>query len=319
MAEDIADQELAEAEPVRARPRRRRRVLWALALLLFVVLATAWLTRRQIAENVISGQVDQLGLSASYKVESIGLQKQVISNVVIGDPADPDLTIERVEAAVTTWWGLPTIGRVTLVRPRLHGTYREGKLSFGSLDKLLFEGPSKGPFRLPDYDLSIVDGRGLLETDFGPVGFKAEGKGPLRGGFSGMAAAIAPEIALNGCKGREASLYGTVKTAGEKLSFSGPLRLAGLACPDTRTRLGASGMQVDATFDPAFDGAQGKLSLTASELAHLGQRAGHAGGDVQFTFRKRALQRLYCDELKLVKTDLVQTGPHRPATLYRLA
>ncbi len=292
MAEDIVDQEVAEAEPVRMRPRRRR-VLGVLALILFIALATAWLTRKQIAENVISGQVDQLGLPATYKVESIGLQKQVISNVVIGDPAHPDLTIERVEAAVTTWWGMPTIGRVTLVRPRFHGTYRNGKLSFGSLDKLLFEGPSKGPFRLPDYDLSIVDGRGQMETDFGPVGFKAEGKGPLRGGFSGIAAAIAPEAELNGCKGRQASLYGTVTTAGDKLTFSGPLRLAGLACPGLGTRLGAAGMQIDTTFDPAFDGAEGKLSLTASELAYDGQRVGQVGGDVQFTFRKRALTASY--------------------------
>jgi hypothetical protein len=293
MAEDIADQEVAEADPVRVRPRRRRWVLGGLALVLLAALATAWLTRKQIAENVISGQVDKLGLPATYKVDSIGLERQVISNVVIGDPAHPDLTIERVEADVTTWWGMPAIGRVTLVRPRFHGSYRDGKLSFGSLDKLLFEGPSKGPFRLPDYDLAIVDGRGLLETDFGPVGFKAEGSGPLRGGFSGIAAAIAPDLDLGGCKGKQASIYGTLKTASERLSFSGPLRLASLACPGSRTQLGASGIQIDTTFDPAFDGAEGNLSLAAGPFAYDGQHVRHAGGDVQFSFRKRALTASY--------------------------
>lgn len=292
MADDVADQEVAEAEPLRMRPRRRRRVLAVLALVLLAGLATAWLTRKQIAENVISGQVDKLGLPATYKVDSIGLQRQVISNVVIGDPAHPDLTIERVEAEVTTWWGMPTIGRVTLVRPRFHGSYHDGKLSFDSLDKLLF-GPSKGPFRIPDYDLAIVDGRGLMETDFGPVGIKAEGSGPLRGGFSGIAAAIAPEFDFGGCKGRRASLYGTLKTAGEKLSFSGPLRLARLACAASHAQLGASGLQVDTTFDPAFDGAEGKLSLAAGPLAFDGQHLRRAGGDVQFAFRKRALTASY--------------------------
>ena len=221
MAEDIDDPQQSEAEPVRKPLRRRRRVLRLFVFVLLIALLAAWLTREQIAENVISGQVDQLGLPATYKVDSIGLGQQVISHVVIGDPAHPDLTIERVEADVTTWWGMPTIGRVTLVKPRLHGSYHGGKLSFGRLDKLLFERPSQGPFRMPDYDLAVIDGRALLETDFGPMGFKAEGAGPLRGGFSGIAAAVAPNVELAGCKGQQASPFGTLKTAGETLSTAG--------------------------------------------------------------------------------------------------
>lgn len=38
----------------------------------------------------------------------------------------------------------------------------------------------------------------------------------------------------------------------------------------------------------------------------------------KITFRKRVLGRLFCDRYRLVKTDLVSWGAHRPAQLYRL-
>ncbi|MGE3692589.1 MAG: YdbH domain-containing protein [Novosphingobium sp.] len=293
MAEDTA--EAGDFEKVAAQPRRRRwrRVLGALAVLLFLALTTAWCSRERIAENIISGQVDQLGVPAAYKIESIGLDRQVISNVVIGDPRHPDMTIERVEAQVETWWGVPGLGRITLVRPRLYGTYRDGKLSFGKLDKLLFEGPSKEPFRLPDYDIRVIDGRGLMETDYGPVGFKAEGEGALRGGFTGIVAAVAPKLDIEGCTSGQTSIFGTVKTTGEKLRFTGPLRLAGMTCPAAQLRLAASGIEIDTTLDPAFDGVEGKFSLAAGQLSYGSERAAKASGDAQFTFRKRSLTARY--------------------------
>ncbi len=293
MAEDIDDPEESEAAPIAARPRRLRRAIYLLAAVLLIGLAIAWFSRERIAENIIFGEVARLDLPATYKIDSIGLDRQVISNVVIGDPRHPDLTIERVEAEVISWWGMPGIGRVTLVRPRLYGSYRNGKLSFGSLDKVLFAGPATTPFRLPDYDLAVVDGRGAMDTDFGAIGFKLEGQGPLRGGFSGIAAAIAPSVELGGCTGQGASLYGTVKTSGERLSFAGPLRLAGLACPGSHLRLGASGVEVETTLDPAFDGAEGKLSLATGSLAYAGHRIRQGSGEAQFTFRKQAFTASY--------------------------
>jgi hypothetical protein len=38
----------------------------------------------------------------------------------------------------------------------------------------------------------------------------------------------------------------------------------------------------------------------------------------KITFRKRVLGRLFCDQYRLVKTDLVECGSHRPAAVCRL-
>ena len=58
--------EVADDHPAEAKAPRRRR-FWplafaGLALLLAALLAFAWLTRERIADNIIAGQIAQLGL-----------------------------------------------------------------------------------------------------------------------------------------------------------------------------------------------------------------------------------------------------------------
>ncbi|MCB2061032.1 MAG: YdbH domain-containing protein [Novosphingobium sp.] len=283
---DLPDQ-VPEGEP-QTPPASRRRWRWPLAIVagaIVLALLYGWFTREQIADRLISRQLEDLGLSAQYEIESIGPRAQVLRNVVIGDPKHPDLTIERVEAGLVA-------GRVKLVRPRLYGSYRDGKLSFGSLDPLIFT-ESEEPFRLPDLDLVIADGRGLLESDYGPVGFKAEGQGPLRDGFSGIIAIAAPKLEADGCRAEKASFYATVSIESEKPHIAGPLRLGGLSCPEQSLRLGQAAMNVEATIDPHLDGADGRLGLNAARPQFGAARMESAAGNTKFTYRKGALTARY--------------------------
>lgn len=287
--EDDPQTRLDEAMDVSARPRRRGwRALCGVAAVLALALIVAWLSRDQIAENLISGQIDKMGLPATYEVESIGADEQVLRHIVIGDPARPDLTIERARVRLQPRWGVPALGRITLEQARLYGTYRGGKLSFGSLDKVLFTG-AKEPFRLPDLDIALVDARGLLESDYGPVGLKLEGAGALRDGFRGAIAAIAPQAAKGSCAAQRASVYGTLTVAAEKPHFTGPLRLASLACSPGGLHLANAALQLDATLDPQLDGAEGKLGLASGALGYGDSRASGASGTARFTWRKQAL------------------------------
>ena len=132
---------MAEAEeelPTVGRRRRWPAVLVVAAGLIALAILAAWLARERIAGSVISGQLETYGLPATYRIESAGPRRQVLRDIVVGDPAHPDLTIERVETELVPRFGAPAIGAVTLVRPRLYGVYRAGKLSFGTLDKALF-------------------------------------------------------------------------------------------------------------------------------------------------------------------------------------
>ena len=149
-------------EPPARRAGRRIGCYAALVVLaiLAVGLAVLWLNRERIADNVIADELESLGIEASYEIERIGGRRQVLTDIVIGDPARPDLTIERAEVVIRHRLGFPAIAAVRLTRPRLYGTYRNGTLSFGTLDPLLFTGEEK-PFELPDFVLAVTDGRAL--------------------------------------------------------------------------------------------------------------------------------------------------------------
>lgn len=291
---DGSEAEVAAIEADAAPQRRARWPLWlaGIALVLGLGLGWAWLSRKQIADDLVASQLEALGLPSRYTVDEIGPGRQVLSNVVIGDPARPDLTVERIEVETTLRFGLPGIGRITLVRPRLYGTYRQGKASFGSLDAVLFT-KSAEPFRLPDLDVAVVDGRALLETDFGPAGVKLAGEGRLRDGFAGILAATAPKLALPGCALDGASLYGRIAVKDEKPGFSGPLRLESLACPAQRLALRRVAVQADLRADAALDGAEATLALASGALSAADARAAGLDGTARLTWRDGALTSTY--------------------------
>lgn len=266
MAED-AENDTTVATAVRQRSFWRRRVVYPLLFVLGLALVALWLQRDRIADNVIGSYLRSHHVQATYRIEHIGGTRQVLRDIVVGDPAHPNLTIERAEVVIRYRLGFPGIARLILTKPRLYGTYRDGKLSFGALDPVLFTG-KKQAFELPDYKLELVDGRALLETDYGPVGIKAEGKGALRDGFSGVLAATAPAVAFDSCKLTGATLYGTVKVAAARPAFDGPLRLRSLDCGQGSVRLGQASLGLDLRFDRDLAGANGTLGGNAQALRY---------------------------------------------------
>ena len=284
-----------QAGPELGSGERRRRWLRVAAVVGGVVgvsLGAVWLTRDRIADNVIAGQLKRLGLPGTYRIESIGPRRQVIGRITIGDPRHPDLTAEQAVIEIEPRLGFPAIGRITLVRPRLYGRLTGGKLSFGSLDKVLFAGGKAQPFRLPDLDIAVVDGRGRLLGDQGPVGFMLDGAGRLRGGFSGTFAAVAPHLALGDCRAEGASVYGQVSVAAERPRFAGPARVTALACKGAARVKGAR-IDVDGTADKALDGGTARLGLVAGALGWGDFRASGLNGTVDAAWRKGVLSARY--------------------------
>ena len=122
----MAEDEATDTARVAVSPRRSLWLRWlVLPLLLIFGLAflAFWIQRKDIADNVIASQLESKGVPATYEVERIGGTRQVLRNIVIGDPARPDLTVERAEVTIRYRFGLPAISRVRLVRPRLFGSY----------------------------------------------------------------------------------------------------------------------------------------------------------------------------------------------------
>jgi hypothetical protein len=210
--------------------RRWRRIALGSGIAVVLAVGYAWLTREQIAGNVIQSRLDEYGIAGTYHIESIGPRRQVLTDIVIGDPRRPDLTIERVEVSLAPTFGLPRIDTVRLVRPRLYGAWRDGKVSFGVLDHYLYERKTEEPTRLPDIDLVLEDGRARIETPLGRVGAAARGMGNLASGFKGSVAVVAPGIAAEDCRGANAVLAGKLTTSLGRPYFRGPLSIERLDC-----------------------------------------------------------------------------------------
>ena len=280
-------QEIDEAQELARRPRfgRGRRLFALLGIVLAAAVFGLWLARENIAHKVINRQLSDLGLPATYKIEKIGTSREILTDIVIGDPAHPDLTIERAELQIEPTFGLPTLGRVTLFRPRLYGRIAGGKISFGSLDKVLFanNGGTKG---LPDLDLVLIDGRARIDSPSGPIGLKAEGAGNLRGGFAGTLAAVAPQLQLGNCKVQRLTAYGKVTVAAAAPKFDGPLRLQALDCPGSRLAMRNASLQVLGTLGSQFDAGDGSYALTSGTLGYGDNRLERASGTGQFALAK---------------------------------
>lgn len=294
MSEYEAEPSEPAVEPL-ASPRRRwvRRVLGAFGLVLIFLLAVVWLARERIANSIIAGKLEDLGIPGAYEIESIGPRRQILRNIVIGDPRHPDMTIARATVSFEPRFGVPVLGKVRLEQARLYGTYRQGKVSFGNLDPVIF-GPKtrEGPQGLPDLDVALIDARARIDGDFGVVGFKAEGQGNLRTNFAGTIAAFAPRLRAADCRAGQTTAFGRVKSAAGGIAFAGPLRLNDLTC-DKGLSLRSATLELDAATDKTFGNAKGSFALAARQSAWGSIGADVLAGKGRFSYAARDLVASY--------------------------
>ena len=274
----LADRDNEPGVELVGKPRwRRKRVLAPAAIATFVALAlgAAWLSRERIAGNIIESQLEAYGISATYALERIGGRRQVARDVVVGDPARPDLTVERVEVLIAYRLGTPRIGRITLINPRLRGRLADGRVSFGSLDRIIYRDTGRPP-GLPAIDLAVRDGRALIRTPYGPLGVKLDGAGLVSDGFAGTLAVAAPALAVRDCRAQLASLFGKLTTSAGRPSFTGPMRLVGLSCPARRIALSRADARLKLTGDARLAAAEGRVSLAAGPMRYADYAAAAA-------------------------------------------
>ena len=278
MERAASDNTMTADDSVRqARWRGSRWRLFALAALVLVIAGglALWFSRERIVDDIIRDQFEAHSIPSQYTIERVGAQTQVLTDVVLGDPARPDFTAQRIVVTLRHRFGVPEIGGVELVRPQLYGSYHAGEFSLGSLDSLVF-GQESGPAGLPNTKLAVRDGRGLIETDYGPVGVAVNGEGLLSHGWRGQLAAAAPSLAFPGCAAGRVSAFGDVRTTSGEPAFSGPLRLASLVCEETGISLADYAVDLDllgndeltdATIEARIEG--GDSILAANSAAAL--------------------------------------------------
>ncbi|GAB5349440.1 intermembrane phospholipid transport protein YdbH family protein [Alteriqipengyuania sp. 357] len=277
----MADGADAQAESDGGRRGTRRARVWILRILLILValvvvaLALAWFSRERIADDLLQNQLDEYGLPATYEIESIGPDRQILRNIVVGDPADPDLTVERAVVDLRVRPFGTKLGRIALESPGLKGTLGKDGISFGTLDRVLFR-DSGGPPGLPDLDVKIVDGRARLGGDYGDIAVALAGEGKLDGGFDGGYALRGDALALAGCAIRDARGQGRIGVRGGRPTLRGSLRIARIACEAPGVRLADVRGPIAVTVDDTLDGLDLQIDGSVASLAAAQISAGQS-------------------------------------------
>ncbi len=280
-----------DAEPEAISPERQvqawRRIPWPLRIglygiaLLGLIGLIAWTQRETIARNLIGAELEKQGIAATYEIESIGTGQQVVRNLVIGDPRRPDATIRRLSIDVSGGLFGITIHSATADGLRAYGRLADGRVSFGSLDRLIYT-DSKAPFSLPRFDLTLTDARARIDTQYGALGLRVDGSGNLRGGFRGTLAAVGERLSNAGCVVDRPSVYGAISITGQRPQFDGLLRFDALSCNTAGLKVARSSVAVQAAANVALDRVSGALIPAAGAITGEGFAAAGLRGKAQF-------------------------------------
>ena len=262
--------------PARGRPRR---IATAVAVLLALGALVLWSVRKPVAERWIDRTLAADGVPARYTLADLGLGRQRLTNVVIGDPAHPDLVADWIETETGIGFSGAELAGVRIGRSRLRARLAKGRVSFGSLDRLLPAASGK-PFALPAIDARIGDLRVRLETPQGPVGLAISGSGRLDAGFRGSVAAVSNGVESGGCRTTRISAVLAVRTAETGPELIGPIRSAAIHCG--RTRADALGADVSVRLTPRLDGWRGRTRVGVGEVRAGSAIARGLGGDIAF-------------------------------------
>lgn len=248
---------------------------------LALVLVALWTQRAPIAENFVSRELNRRGVQANYDLVDVGFRTQRIENIVLGNPARPDLTARWVEVDIAFAGLTPQVAAVRAGGVRLRGSYHDGVLRLGELDK--FRDPdSTAPFSLPDMLVSIADARLTLDTDAGRVGMQLDGNGNLQSGFRGRLAAATPRAALAGCGLTRATAMVDIAMQQGQPHLSGPVRADALACRDAGAAIARPAAVIDLTLGQALDRWKGHVDLSGEALKGNGLVMATPSGRIAF-------------------------------------
>ena len=273
--------------PPRRRPRfgafgRRRAIALVVALVVLAGLIGLWSARRPIAAHVIDRELAKLGVPARYTIGTFGTGRQRLQNVVIGDPADPDLVADWLEAETRIGLDGAKVVGVRGGHIRLRARWVGGTLSLGAIDRLL-PAPSTAtatPFALPRLFVDAEDARVRVETPIGVLGLKLTGRGRLDDGFAGTVALVGDTLRRGDCVALGVQATVRVQVAKGAPTVRGPVRLMRGACGVAR--LAEAAADVDATLSPAFDAWRGRVRLTSGAAAGAGAAAAALAGSATF-------------------------------------
>lgn len=266
---------------------RRRRAALILSAVLVAILVGLWIARRPLATRFVDRELARRGVPARYTVADLGLGRQRLTHVVIGNPADPDLVADWVETRIGYDLSGPRLRGVSAGRVRLRARFVDGRVSLGAIDRLL-PPPSDKPFALPAIGLDVADARIRLETPAGVVGIRLAGEGRLDDGFAGRLAVVAPTLRSGDCAVTGLSAAVQLRIVDARPEIAGPVRADRLRCG--AVTVAAPRADLTVTLGEALDLWRGSARLATGAAAAPSARAATTEGCVTFAGTARDTQ-----------------------------
>ncbi len=295
MSDPTADAAPAPS-PRRRSPVRRAAFVVAVGVAVLLVLAAAlYLNRRAAARQVLIGWLERQGVEADMEIERVELDS-LVASLRIGDPRDPDVTVERVEVdfAIGAPWSQQGLGltpdRIRLVRPVVRARFVDGDLSFGSLDPLIERFTARPPRPDARGPLVLVErGRVRVATDWGPAEIHGDARiddGKLMRLVAAMPAA---DLRSGEIAARRLTAAVDLATVGDRITLRAGATAASAALPGLSgddLRLGLAGelpypdlkrRRGDGRVDLRLDLAAGELAAGDSVARGLDAALGFRG------------------------------------------
>lgn len=230
-------------------------------IFLLLLLLALWLGRQRIATHLVDEHLAKAHVPAAYRITRLTPFTQRIEDVRIGDPAHPDLVARRIDLSWRYGLNGPVLSAVDADGVRLAGQVSDGKLSLGTIDRLLPQSSSGGP-ALPDVTATIADTHVALATPAGFIGAWLTGSGSLADGFAGTAAIDAPTLAFGGCRIGRTGARLAIRIADRSPHLLGPVTINSAACRPQSLAIGAGTIQADMTLAPTLERGDGHVTLT---------------------------------------------------------
>ncbi|RHW16587.1 hypothetical protein D1610_14420 [Sphingomonas gilva] len=262
-------------------PRRRWRMRVALVAggVAAVGLLGVWTQRKPIVEGYVNRELTARGVEARYEIADLGFNRQRLTDVVIGDPLNPDLTARVIDLNISVGFSGAELHGFHAEGLRVRGRLVDGRLSLGEIDKLL-PPPSGKPFTLPDIAAGFTDARMRLETPAGVIGLKLDGAGPLTDGFSGRLAAVSEQLAAGGCTLASPTAWVRVSVVERQPHIAGPVRFDAADCGEARAQDGT--IDVDLALEESLDRWRGKAEIAVARVASGENWLGGVSGEIDF-------------------------------------
>ncbi|WP_293898106.1 YdbH domain-containing protein [Phenylobacterium sp.] len=277
-------------DPKPAKARCLRVVLAIAGLVLIVAAGFAWLNRKALARDALTGWLKSKGVAAQARVDAVG-PTTFVARLTLGDPRHPDFTAERAEIHYRIGLGGLTLTSVTLKQPVLRASLHDGKLGLGALDPLVRDFLSRPPppnFKLPA--IHIDGGVLVLSTDYGPMRLN----GDVRvddGQLQQLTATSAPTrlkgAALDITLG-QGSLRETARGSRVNLSLDAPashVAAGGASAKDARLRIDLEAPYPDLVKHRGDGALLARVELAGRQVAMGGRSFGQAGLSGVFTGR----------------------------------